>query len=85
MWLAALGPLGLLSFGRVRGVRLVSLVVVCCLVAVVGCGAGRTIPLDGGGGGSGSGLVTPSGTYNIVASASSVGLSRTVNLTLVVQ
>jgi hypothetical protein len=56
------------------------------LIAVTGCGAGRTIPLESG---SGSGppaiAVTPAGTYTIVASASSGGLTRTVNLTLIVQ
>jgi hypothetical protein len=59
----------------------------CFLLAASGCGAGRLIPASGGpGSGSGStNSVTPVGTYNIVVSGSSAGLTRTLNLTLVVQ
>jgi len=57
------------------------------LLAVSGCGAGREIPLTSGPG-SGlptSGSSTPAGTYTVIASAGSAGLTRTVNLTLIVQ
>jgi hypothetical protein len=62
-----------------------AVVMVCCLVAVSGCGSGRRIPGDGSPGSSGGGAATPAGSYGIVVSASSAGLSRTVNLSLVVQ
>ena len=55
------------------------------LMVVAGCGSGRTIPPGGGGGGGGGGPVTPSGTYSIVASATSAGLTRSVPLTMVVK
>jgi len=42
------------------------------------------IPSPGGPGG-GSGAVTPAGRYTIVVTATAVGLTKTVNLTLVVQ
>ena len=76
-WLACLLPVGLV----VRRRRWLGLVALCLLA---GCGSGRHIPGDGSGGTSG-GLTTPSGTYPLVVSASSAGLVRTVNLTLVVQ
>ena len=51
-----------------------------------GCGAGRLIPSSGGpGSGTTVGNVTPTGTYNIVVTGTSAGLTRSVNLTLVVQ
>ena len=90
--IAALLPLGIFAGGRRRR-RLATLL--CALVAVTtlglaGCGAGRTIPSDGsgsgsGGGGSGSTTVTPTGSYAITVSATSAGLTRSVQLTLVVQ
>jgi hypothetical protein len=55
------------------------------LIVLVGCGSGRLIPPPGGGGGGGGGSpVTPSGTYSIVVSATSAGLTRSVTMTLVV-
>jgi hypothetical protein len=85
-WLASLLPVGLLALWRGRRSGPVAFALLCCLIAATGCGAGRAIPLESG---SGSGpppiLVTPAGTYTIVASASSGGLTRTVNLTLIVQ
>jgi hypothetical protein len=85
-WLAALLPAGLLALRRARKSSLAAFALLGCLIAATGCGAGRAIPLDNG---SGSGPtpipITPAGTYTIVASASSGGLTRTVNLTLIVQ
>jgi len=86
LWLATLLPVGLLVLRKTRGSGLVAFALFGCLIAVTGCGAGRAIPLD-----SGSNpnpppiLITPAGTYTIIASASSGGLTRSVNLTLIVQ
>jgi hypothetical protein len=86
VWLAALFPLSLLMLRRTRGSRLVSFVALCCLIVASGCGAGRAIPLESGSNPNPPpGPVTPVGTYTIVASASSGGLTRTVNLTLIVK
>jgi hypothetical protein len=84
-WLAMLLPLSLVPLRRTRRSWLVSSVLLGCLVAATGCGSGRAIPLQGGSNPNPpSGPVTPAGTYTIVASASSGGLTRAVNLTLVV-
>ena len=79
LWLACLTPFGLLW----RRWRFTSALLALCLL--VGCGAPRTIPANGSGGTGTTGPLTPSGTYNIVVSAASAGLTRTVNLTLIVQ
>jgi hypothetical protein len=85
-WLAALFPLSLLMLRRTWRSRLVSLVVLCCLIVASGCGAGRAIPLESGSNPNPpTSPVTPTGTYTVVASASSGGLTRTVNLTLIVK
>ena len=85
-WLATLLPLSLVAFGRTRRSWLGSSVLLGCLIAATGCGAGRAIPLEGGTNPNPpSGPVTPAGTYTIVASASSGGLTRAVNLTLIVR
>lgn len=57
------------------------------LLLIVGCGAGRAIPASGtgGSGGSGSSTPTPAGTYTVTVSATAAGLTRTQQLTLVVQ
>jgi hypothetical protein len=83
-WLAGLLPLGLLGWRRRRWAGLALLV---CLVAVAGCGTSRLIPesTTGSGGGGTGGTPTPSGTYNLVASGTSAGLTRSVALTLMVQ
>jgi hypothetical protein len=78
LWLACLMPFGFLW----RRWRLTSSLLTLCLLA--GCGAARTIPTNAGDPGN-TGPLTPSGTYNIVVSATSAGLVRTVNLTLVVE
>ncbi|WP_254063656.1 choice-of-anchor D domain-containing protein [Granulicella sp. S190] len=86
LWIGALCPLGLLVRRRSsRSSSIVGAIVLCFLLAASGCGAGREIPLDGSNPGSPSGPVTTAGTYTIVASATSAGLTRSVNLTLIVQ
>jgi hypothetical protein len=85
LWLAALLPMSLLAFWRTRRRSLIGIAVLSCLIVVTGCGAGRAIPLDSGSGSGPTSPVTPAGTYTIAASASSAGLTRTVNLTLIVQ
>ena len=84
-WLATLFPLSLLGRRRVRRSRLVGFVLLACVIAATGCGAGRAIPLESGSNPGQPIAVTPAGTYTIVASAASGGLTRTVNLTLIVQ
>jgi Transmembrane protein 131-like N-terminal len=84
-WLATLLPLSLVALRRTRRSWLASSVLLGCLVAATGCGAGRAIPLQGGSNPNPpSNPITPAGTYTIVASASSGGLTRSVNLTLIV-
>jgi hypothetical protein len=85
-WLATVLPLGLLALRKNRRSWLGGLVLMGCLIAATGCGAGRAIPLESGSNPNPPPIsITPSGTYTIVASASSSGLTRTVNLTLTVQ
>jgi hypothetical protein len=84
VWLAGLLPLGLLVLRR-RGLRrLGEVALLGCLWMTAGCGASRLIPLASGAPGS-SGTPTPSGTYNLVVSGMSAGLTRSVGLVLVVQ
>jgi hypothetical protein len=86
LWLAALLPLGLLFLRRARLPRLVCLALLCCLLLPMGCGAGRQLPPSGSSGGPPAQVpVTPAGTYPIVVSATSAGLTRTINLTLIVK
>jgi hypothetical protein len=83
VWLAALLPLGLLTLRRSR---LLSLLILCCLLLPVGCGTGRQLPSSGSTGSSpGQTPVTPAGTYPIAVSATSAGLTRTITLTLIVK
>jgi P pilus assembly chaperone PapD len=85
VWLATLLPLSLVALRRRRS-WLASSILLGCLVAATGCGAGRAIPLQSGSNPNPTpNPVTPAGTYTIVASASSGGLTRAVNLTLIVQ
>jgi Abnormal spindle-like microcephaly-assoc'd, ASPM-SPD-2-Hydin len=85
-WFATLSPLGLLALRRARRSGVASLAVLCLLLAASGCGAGREIPLSSGSNpGTPSGPVTTAGTYTVVAAATSAGLTRSVNLTLIVQ
>jgi len=86
LWFAVLLPVGLLAIGRTRLSRTACLIALCCLVGAGGCGAGRLIPGSGGGSGTTPPTqVTPAGTYPITVSAASAGLTRTVNLVLIVQ
>jgi len=84
LWAVLLLPAGLL---RIRRRRLAAVALLCVLIVAGGCGSGRLIPSNGGPGSGGGtpGAVTPTGSYNIVVTASSAGLVRSVNLTLVVQ
>jgi hypothetical protein len=79
MWLAGILPFGLLVLGRRRlgGIAMLG----CLLLA--GCGTPRVLPVTNAS--SGSGTPTPSGSYNLVVAGTSVGLTRSVNLTLIVQ
>jgi hypothetical protein len=84
--LVSLFPIGLLALRKTRWSRLGCFIVLGCLLVAIGCGAGREIPLETGTNPNPTpNPVTPAGTYTIVASATSSGLTRTVNLTLVVQ
>jgi hypothetical protein len=81
-WLAALLPL----LGLRRRWRRVAFGMV--FLGLLGCGSNRLIPgsgSGGGGGGGGGSTPTPSGSYSIAVSATSAGLTRTVNVTLIVQ
>jgi hypothetical protein len=82
VWWALMLPVGWLA---VRRRRLGVVVLLCWLVAVAGCGAAREIPGTGDSGGGGGVVVTPSGSYSIVVTGSSVGLNRVLNLTLEVR
>jgi len=82
LWFAALLPLSLLALRRHR---LPGLALLGCLIVLAGCGSGRLIPGAGGSDPTPPTQVTPGGTYTIVASASSAGLTRSVNLTLIVK
>ena len=84
IWLALLLPLGLLGLGRRRRWRLGQIMILCCVLLIAGCGASRIIPLATPGGGTTTNP-TPSGTYTIAISGSSAGLTRSVDLTLIVQ
>jgi hypothetical protein len=85
MWLAMFFPIGLVTLRKKRRL-LAGFMVFACLAMATGCGVGRAIPLETSSNPNPpSTSVTPSGTYTIVAAAASSGLTRTVNLTLVVQ
>jgi hypothetical protein len=62
---------------------LLAIVSLAALTCATGCGSSRTIPGLGSGGNLSS--PTPSGTYTLTVSASAAGLTRSVNLTLIVQ
>ena len=81
-WLALLLPLGLLGLGRRRQLGWAAML--CCVLLVAGCGASRMIPQTTSGGGTTTNP-TPSGSYTIAVSGNSAGLTRSVNLTLIVQ
>jgi len=85
VWLVVTLPLGLIGFRRRRARRLRAISMMCCVIALAGCGVSRVIPLSTTGGGGGSTVTTPGGTYTLVVSGASAGLTRSVGLTLVVQ
>ncbi len=79
-------PFGCFAARGRRMHRLVCLLLLCALAAASGCGTGRTIPLASDSNPNPtSAPATAAGTYPVVVSASSAGLSRSVNLTLIVQ
>jgi hypothetical protein len=85
-WFAILSPFGLLMLRRTSRSGVASLALLCLLLAASGCGAGREIPLSSGSSpGQPTGPTTTAGTYTVVAAATSAGLTRSVNLTLIVQ
>ncbi len=73
---------------RKRALSLVTALSLCLAVSIFGgCGAARVIPLDGDGG-AGSNIPatpTPAGTYNVVVTGATAGVTHAVNLTLTVQ
>jgi hypothetical protein len=69
---------------RKRLRRLSAIATLSCMFVLAGCGASRLIPYTSTGGGSTT-TPTPSGTYNVVVTGTSTGLTRSVGLTLVVQ
>ncbi len=77
MVLALMLPVFLVRRRKRLGVMFVAMVML-----LGGCGAGRQIPA---GGLTGPATPTPSGTYNLLVSGSSAGVSHSVGLTLVVQ
>ncbi|WP_128912516.1 beta strand repeat-containing protein [Granulicella sibirica] len=90
IWLEAVLPLWIFAFRRNnrpgRSWRGFILCLLCAgLIGFAGCGADRLIPETGAGTSSPGGVVTPSGSYSVAVSAMSAGLTRTVNLTLIVQ
>jgi hypothetical protein len=84
-WLAGLLPLGLLGLGRRRARRLGALAILCCVLLAAGCTASRLIPQASGSSPVNPVAPTPGGTYNLVVSATSAGLTRSIGLTLIVQ
>jgi hypothetical protein len=84
-WLAMLLPLGLLRLGRHNARRLGAAALLCCVLAVAGCSVTRMVPASSASGGGTGATPTPSGSYNIVVSGTSTGLTRSINLTLIVQ
>lgn len=87
LWLVLLLPTALLVLRKSRPLpRLICTLALSCLLASSGCGAGRRIPGSDNSDPTQPGqTITPAGTYTIVASATSAGLTRTISLTLIVQ
>ncbi|GAC1419938.1 MAG: hypothetical protein NVSMB62_13290 [Acidobacteriaceae bacterium] len=89
---ATLLPLGLTAARRrMTAARLraaLGAATLLSLLLIAGCSANRLIPGSGtppGGGGTGGAAPTPAGTYTLTITATSAGLTRTVDLTLNVQ
>ena len=90
----SLGWMAVLLSGGVYGVRrscrelprLLACALLCGVIFAIGCGATRKIPVvESVDAGTGSATVTPSGTYLVTVSATSAGLVRTMQVTLIVQ
>jgi hypothetical protein len=84
-WLVCLLPLGLFALKRPRAGQLRSAAILCCVLMVAGCGASRMIPDATGTSPVNPVTPTPSGSYSIVVTGSSAGLTRSISLTLIVQ
>ncbi len=82
-WLAVLLPTGFFFRRKRWPQRLLVLLVALALGGISGCATGRLEPGTGTAGTSTA--VSPSGSYSLVVTASSAGLTRTVPLTLVIQ
>jgi hypothetical protein len=82
VWAILVMPIGVFALRRRK--ILLPVLTLCALIAASGCGAGRLIP-SASNPGSGPGVATPAGSYNITVTATSAGLTRVVNLTLIVQ
>ncbi len=83
--LAGLLPFGALVLRLRRTAKLVGLLAILCVVVGGGCGSGRVIPAMGGSVPTSGGTTTPAGDYTLTVSATSSGLTRTLNLSLTVQ
>ncbi len=85
--LAMLLPLwGVRRRGTALRPGLLALLLVLVPLGMAGCGGTpRTMPGDGSSGGGAAGPPTPAGTYSMVVTATSAGLSRAVTLTVTVQ
>ena len=84
LWVAGLLPFGLLARCRVRFRGRLLCLALLAMMSFGGCGVGRQIPPDGSAAGAAASS-TPVGSYAMTVSASSAGLTRTVNLNLTVQ
>jgi hypothetical protein len=73
-------------YPRRRIPRLICVLALGFLLASSGCGAGRRIPgTDTTDPTQPTNATTPAGTYPITVSATSAGLTRSINLTLIIQ
>ncbi len=84
IFLAGMLPFGVLALRRGRAARLAGMLVVLSVVAGGGCGWGRKIPATGDANPI-AGAVTPAGNYTLTVTATSSGLTRTMNLNLTVK
>ncbi|MCL2661119.1 MAG: choice-of-anchor D domain-containing protein, partial [Acidobacteriaceae bacterium] len=83
VWLVFAVPIVCMAIRRRRRIRWYAALLV--LVCLTGCSVQRLIPGDGSSSGTGPVVTTASGSYGIVVAATSAGLVRSVNLTMVVQ
>jgi hypothetical protein len=87
-WFALLFAVPMFAVGGKR-LRPIGLLAVIALAAVLlgssGCSTGRLVPSSGSTSSGPVATPTPTGAYTLLVTASSAGLSRSVNLTLTVQ